>query len=74
MPRPAPAPFTDVTNAVSSTTTIKNGTAVVTCSKAGEYSVLNTSVLNTPVLTDIDDKYGYRFYNGLITLAHSGTL
>lgn len=73
MPRPAPAPFTDVTYAVSGVA-IKNGTAVVTCSRAGEYSVLNTSVLNTPVLTDIDDKYGYRFYNGLITLAHSGTL
>jgi hypothetical protein len=67
-------PFTDITNATTSTTTIKNGSVVVSCSVAGEYSTLDTSVSNLPAISDIDDKYGYRFYNGLIVINKSGTL
>lgn len=42
---------------------IKNGTAVVTCSTAGEYSVLNTYVNNKPVISDIESKYDTRLDN-----------
>jgi hypothetical protein len=40
---------------------VKNGTSVVTCSRTGEYSVLNTYVLNTPTISDIQSKYDTRF-------------
>jgi hypothetical protein len=70
----ASRPFTDITSAQSGTSVIKNGTAVVTCSNTGEYSKLDTYVLNTPILTTIDDKYGYRFYNGVfVNIVASGT-
>lgn len=42
---------------------IKNGSAIVTCSTAGEYSVLNTTVKNTPTISDIEAKYDTRFDN-----------
>lgn len=63
MPTPT-RPFTDITNATVSTT-IRNGLAVVTCSRTGNHSILETYEHNTPTITDIDDKYGNRFYNGL---------
>lgn len=40
---------------------IKNGTSVVTCSRTGEYSVLNTYVKNKPTISDIEAKYDSRF-------------
>jgi hypothetical protein len=40
---------------------LKNGTAIVTCSNTGKYSVLNTYVKNTPVIADIESKYDNRF-------------
>jgi hypothetical protein len=40
---------------------IKNGTAVVSCTFTGEYSVLNTSVKNTPAIDTIQAKYDARF-------------
>lgn len=40
---------------------VKNGTSVVTCSWTGEYSTLNTAVLNTPTIADIENKYDNRF-------------
>jgi hypothetical protein len=40
---------------------IKNGTSVVTCSRTGEYSVLNTYVNNKPTISDIEAKYDSRF-------------
>jgi len=40
---------------------IKNGTAVVSTTPTGRYSTLNTSVLNTPVIADIQAKYDDRF-------------
>jgi hypothetical protein len=57
-------PFTDITNATASTT-IRNGLSVVTCSNTGKHSVLSTYEQNTPIITDIDNKYGNRFYNGV---------
>lgn len=52
----------DIQAAVSGTV-VKNGTAVVTCSTAGEYSVLNTSVKNIPTISDIEAKYDTRLDN-----------
>lgn len=40
---------------------IKNGTAIVSTTITGEYSVLNTYVKNTPSITDIEAKYDNRF-------------
>jgi len=42
-------------------TVIKNGSAVTTCSFTGKFSVLNTSVKNTPTLNNIQSKYDARF-------------
>jgi hypothetical protein len=50
----------DIQAAVSGVA-VKNGTSVVTCSRTGEYSVLNTYVLNTPTISDIQSKYDTRF-------------
>ena len=50
----------DITKAISANL-IKNGTALVSCTTTGEYSVLNTSVKNTPAITDIENKYDNRF-------------
>lgn len=59
-----PRPFTDISTSKSANP-IKNGSAVLSATVKGYYVTLNTDVKNTPVLTDIDDKYGYRFYNGI---------
>lgn len=40
---------------------IKNGTAIVSATRTGEYSALNTYVKNTPTITDIEAKYDVRF-------------
>lgn len=40
---------------------IKNGTILVSCTKTGEYSTLDTYVKNTPTITDIESKYDARF-------------
>lgn len=40
---------------------IKNGTSVISCTRTGEYAVLNTYVKNTPVIADIESKYDGRF-------------
>ena len=50
----------DIIKAIN-TNELKNGTTVVTCSRTGKYSVLNTSVKNTPAITDIEDKFDNRF-------------
>lgn len=40
---------------------IKNGTAVVSTTFTGEYSTLDTYVLNSPTIEEIQDKYDTRF-------------
>lgn len=40
---------------------IKNGTSVISCTRTGEYAVLNTYVKNTPAIADIESKYDSRF-------------
>ncbi len=54
----------DIQNATGSST-IKNGTAIVSCTATGQYSALNTSVSNSPIIGDIEAKYDNRFYNGI---------
>lgn len=57
-------PYTDVTKAKSANP-IKNGTIVVSTTTTGRYKTNDTAVLNVPTIENIDDKYGYRFYNGI---------
>lgn len=40
---------------------IKNGTTIVSTTFTGVYSKLDTYVKNTPVITDIENKYDDRF-------------
>ena len=40
---------------------LKNGTSLVSCTLTGEYSVLDTYVLNSPTLATIEAKYDNRF-------------
>jgi len=59
----------DITKAISANE-IKNGTVVVTCGVSGfpdspASIVYNKYVKNTPTISDIDDKYDNRFYNGI---------
>lgn len=44
---------------------VKNGTLLVSCSKTGKYSLSNLYVSNLPTITDIENKYDNRFYNGI---------
>lgn len=50
----------DINKAISANV-IKNGTSIVSCSRTGEYSVINTYVKNTPTISDIEAKYDNRF-------------
>ena len=50
----------DITKAISANN-IKNGSSVVSCSRTGEYGLLNTYVKNTPTISDIEAKYDSRF-------------
>ena len=40
---------------------VKNGTALVSCTRTGEYSTIDTYVQNTPTISDIQAKYDNRF-------------
>lgn len=50
----------DITVAVSGNA-IKNGTVVASAIPTGEKAVLDTSVLNSPIINDIELKYENRF-------------
>jgi hypothetical protein len=38
----------------------------VSTTRTGENSKIDTYVLNTPVIADIESKYGNKFYNGIL--------
>ena len=57
-------PFTDIQPAISGNE-VKNGTILTSTTFTGEYNTLNTYVKNYPIIDDIDNKYGNRFYNGI---------
>lgn len=50
----------DIQTAVSGQV-VKNGTALVSCTRTGEYSTIETYVKNTPTMSDIESKYDARF-------------
>lgn len=50
----------DITKAISANP-LKNGTSLVSCTTTGEYSVVDTYVLNSPTLATIEAKYDNRF-------------
>lgn len=57
-------PFTDITSAIAENP-VKNGTVIASATFSGSYALNNNYVKNTPVISDIATKYGYRFYNGI---------
>lgn len=59
-------PFTDITTSIGSNP-IKNGTLLVQSRITGfnNHDTYNAYVSNSPTISDIDDKYGYRFWNGI---------
>jgi len=60
-----PRPFTDIA-LIKNDQPIKNQTTVCTTSNTGAYQTYDRYVRNTPDITEISAKYGYRFYNGLL--------
>ena len=54
----------DITTSISSEP-IKNGTAVLACSRTGFTELNNLYVQNKPTIVDLADKYDNRFYNGI---------
>lgn len=40
---------------------VKNGTVLVSCTRTGEYSKIDTYAKNTPAIVDIESKYDARF-------------
>lgn len=66
----------DIQAAVSGVV-VKNGTAIVTTTFTGQYSKLDTYVKNSPIISDIQEKYDNRFddpsyYYGASTLDGGG--
>jgi hypothetical protein len=54
---------------------VKNGSLVVSATATGEYSVNDLYVKNTPTMSDIEDKYDNRFYNGIfVNITGSGII
>ncbi len=53
---------------------VKNGTAVVTTTFTGEYSTLDTYVVNTPTIASIESKYDNRFDDTTYYTIGSGSI
>jgi hypothetical protein len=66
-----PRPFTDITTAKSSEP-LKNGSSVLSTTATGSFSTNNLFVKNTPTISDIQSKYGNRYYNGILVQISSG--
>lgn len=56
-------PYTDITTSTSNN--IQNGSIITSCTFHGNFNKLNTYVKDYPTITDIEQKYGNRFYNGI---------
>jgi len=67
-------PLTDITK-INNSLPVKNGSVTVTATNAGQYKTLNTYTKNTPSISTIQAKYGYRFYNGILvnTISNEST-
>jgi len=59
---------------INSSNPIKNGTCIVTTFNTGKYSKLDTYVVNTPNISEIQLKYDNRFYNGIFVKNVTGTI
>lgn len=59
-----PSTSPDIIKSISSNP-IKNGSSITTTLPTGENTVYNTFVKNTPTISDIEEKYNSRFYNGI---------
>ena len=57
-------PFTDIQAAVSGNP-VKNGTLITSTTFTARYSKSDTYVKQYPTIATIDDKYGYKFSNGI---------
>jgi len=68
-----PRPFTDIAKCKSAEP-IKNGTLVVSTTPTGRYQTNNSYVSNTPTITNIQSKYGYRFYSGIFVQLVDGQI
>jgi hypothetical protein len=67
-------PFTDI-QILDEYKSIKNGSISITCTKTGYYQTYDRFVSNSTIIEDIEDKYGYRFYNGIfVTLTNDQTV
>jgi len=64
-------PFTDITTAIDENP-IKNGSMIVSSTFRGQYGLNDTYVKNTPIISDIQNKYGNRFYNGIFVSVIDG--
>jgi hypothetical protein len=63
-------PYTDIAT-IKASEPIKNGSCVIGVQRTGKLKTLNTYVKNTPAITDIYNKYGNRFYNGILIYSSS---
>lgn len=63
-------PYTDIGVAVLSNP-IKNGSCIIGSTPTGRFQTLNTNVKNTPIIAEIYNKYGNRFYNGILVYMNS---
>lgn len=63
----------DIQTAINSNP-VKNGTVVVSTTTTGKYSTLDTYVKNTPIISDIENKYDNKFDDITYYTIGSGTL
>ena len=66
-------PYTDITKAINSNS-IKNGSVVGGTTPTGKSYSYNEYVNNSPTISDIQSKYGNRFYNGILVNIITGDL
>lgn len=67
-----PRPFTDIQAAISGNA-VKNGSLITSTTFTGEYGVNNLYVKNSPTISTISNKYGYKYFNGIFVTTTSGT-
>jgi hypothetical protein len=68
-----PRPFTDIAKAINSNP-IKNGSYVGGTTFTGKSNIYNQYVNNNPDIDTIKEKYGNRFYNGILVNIITGDI
>lgn len=64
-------PFTDIQAAISGNA-VKNGSLITSTTFTGQHSTNDKYTKNYPTISNIANKYGYKFYNGIFIIAISG--